>query len=276
MGGDPAYNIVKDLRVTYEMGGVRKTVTVRENEVLSIGTVADPGTPPAYEIHKVGNEPILDVWQRGAFRIKWASGKQGVVNETTLPAPVEVRGPWAARFPAGWDAPPSVTMNKLASWTDSADFGVRYFSGTVVYSKRLQVPAKLLGAGKKLYLDLGDVREFARVTLNGKLLASLWKPPFRIDITNFAKAGSNDLQVEVTNLWVNRLIGDEQFPDDMGWAGERLSKWPDWFVKGEKRPQPGRKTFTTWRHNTKNTPLLPSGLLGPVVLRPVKTVRVAP
>jgi hypothetical protein len=274
MGGDPAYNIVKDLRVTYEMGGVRKTVTVRENEVLSIGTVADPGTPPAYQIHGVGNERQLDVWQRGSYKIKWASGKQSVVTETSLPVPVEIRGPWTTRFPAGWSAPPTVTFNKLMSWSEHPEFGIRYFSGTVSYTKKIQVPAGLLGAGKRLYLDLGDVREFARVRLNGKLLANLWKPPFRIDITNAAKAGENDLQVEVTNLWVNRLIGDEQFPDDMGWAGERLSKWPDWFVKGEKRPQPGRKTFTTWRHNRKDTPLLPSGLLGPVVLRPVKVVQV--
>jgi hypothetical protein len=104
------------------------------------------------------------------------------------------------------------------------------------------------------------------------MIATLWKPPFRIDITDVARAGANALDVEVTNLWVNRLIGDEQFPDDMGWNGSQLSGWPAWFVKGEPRPEPRRRTFTTWRHNFKDTPLLPSGLLGPVLLRPIKVI----
>jgi hypothetical protein len=167
-----------------------------------------------------------------------------------------------------------VTLASLASWSDQAVFGMKYFSGTGTYTKKLDVPAEMLGTGRRVMLDLGDVREMARVWLNGKLLATLWKPPFRLDITDAAHAGSNELKVEVTNLWVNRLIGDEQFPDDMGWNGERLSAWPDWFVKGLPRPEPRRKTFTTWRHNMKDTPLMPSGLIGPVTLRPVRVVSI--
>jgi len=135
----------------------------------------------------------------------------------------------------------------------------------------------------RLFLDLGNVRELCRIRLNGKPVVTLWKAPFRVDISDFAKPGANSLEVDVTNLWTNRLIGDEQFPDDMGWdespkVGElggtfrKLKGWPTWFTNHEPRPEPRRKTFTTWRHNTKDAPLLPSGLIGPVLLRPVKVI----
>jgi hypothetical protein len=99
-------------------------------------------------------------------------------------------------------------------------------------------------------------------------------------VTNAVKSGDNSLVVKVTNVWVNRLVGDEQFPDDMGWTGRdgydngTLKAWPEWFVKGQPRPEPRRKTFTAWGHNTKDTPLIDSGLLGPVLLRPVQVLSV--
>ncbi len=268
LGGDPAVNLVKELRVTYEIDGQRRTVTVKENQLISVGNIADAGTPPTYQI----NTRSLLLWQNGNFRVTWPTGRQKNFTANDVAAPTTVKGPWTVKFPAGWDTPSSVTFETLKSWTDSSDFGVKHFSGSVVYSKTLQVPSPLKGSNRKLYLDLGDVRDFARVRLNGKLISTMYKAPYRVDITDVARTGANDLKVEVTNLWVNRLIGDEQFPDDMGWAGDHLNKWPDWFVKGQPRPEPRRKTFTTWRHNTKDTPLLPSGILGPVVLRSVKVV----
>ncbi|HSI73288.1 MAG TPA: glycosyl hydrolase, partial [Fimbriimonas sp.] len=269
MGGDPASMIVKTLQVTYEQGGVTKTVTVAENQILMIGDVPDAGTQPAYEI----STKELVVWQSGLYRLARPHGAAATVAVRDMPPAQAVSGPWNVAFPAGWDAPPQVTFGKLMSWADHPDFAIKHFSGTATYTKELQVPESLLQANQRLMLDLGDVRELCRVRLNGKLLAKLYKPPFRIDITKAAHIGQNELQIEVTNLWVNRLIGDEQFPDDMGWNGAQLSRWPDWFVNHQPRPEPRRKTFTTWRHNTKNTPLMPSGLIGPVVLSPAKIIR---
>ncbi|MBV6458756.1 MAG: hypothetical protein HONBIEJF_01894 [Fimbriimonadaceae bacterium] len=269
MGGDPAYNVIKTLTVTYKLGDDTKTVTLRENEVLAIGDLPDPGTPPAY----LANHGALEVWQNGEFTVLKSNGSRKKYVVKDLPAPIPVEGPWQASFPAGWDAPPRVTFDKLTSWTDHDDFGVKHFSGTVTYTRKLAVPDSITGNGQRVVLDLGDVRELCRVRLNGKLVATLWKPPFRIDITDSVRSGQNDLEVEVTNLWVNRLIGDEQFPDDMGWNGAMLAGWPKWFSEKSARPEPRRKTFTTWRHNFKDTPLLPSGLLGPVVLRPVRIIR---
>jgi hypothetical protein len=94
-------------------------------------------------------------------------------------------------------------------------------------------------------------------------------------VTSTIRTGDNRLEIGVTNVWVNRLVGDEQFPDDVGWTGRdgydngTLKAWPEWFLKGRTRPEPRRKTFTSWGHNRKDTPLIDSGLLGPVSLKAV-------
>lgn len=272
LGGDPAINIVKTLVVTYQLGGQTHTLTLRENELLTVGNWPDSGTPPVVET--VGGQ--LKIWQNGDYTTSWSNGKSSMLKVRDIPNAVNVDGAWALGLPKGWDAPEANSLERLQSWTESHDPGIKYFSGTGKYSKPLNVPANLLGAGKRVMLDLGDVREMCKIRINGKPVATMWKPPFRLDITDFIQAGNNRLEVDVTNLWVNRLIGDEQFPDDMGWNGAQLSKWPAWFLNGLTRPEPRRKTFTTWRHNFKDTPLLPSGLLGPVVLRSVKVVSVKP
>src|SRR6185503_14188582 len=130
-------------------------------------------------------------------------------------------------------APPTITLDSLQSWTDHADAGVRYFSGTAEYQTEFEVPADMVGSGKALWLDLGRVKNLAEVTLNGKPLGEkgvMWKPPFAADVSSIAKPGKNRLSVRVTNLWVNRLIGDEQYPDDCEWNGKPIKAWPQWMV----------------------------------------------
>jgi hypothetical protein len=270
LGGDPAYLVRKQLRIEYAIGGVEKKLVVGENETVQLGALPDAGSPPDFQL----NDTSLLAWKNGRFDIHWRSGLKSQLVVKDVPAPVEVSGAWKVSFPPGWDAPAEITMPALTSWTDHADFGIQHFSGTAVYRRTLTVPGSLIRTNQRVFLDLGDVREMAQVRVNNRLLATIWKPPFRVDVTGFVRPGANDLEVRVTNLWVNRLIGDEQFPDDMGWTGSQLSGWPSWFVKGEPRPEPRRKTFTTWRHNFKDTPLIPSGLLGPVVLRGVRVVSV--
>jgi len=110
------------------------------------------------------------------------------------------------------------------------------------------------------------VKNLAEVCLNGRNLGVLWKPPFRVNLTAAAHPGRNQLVVKVTNLWPNRLIGDEQLPPDCVWDGSQLKEWPQWLLAGQPSPT-GRLTFTTWHHWTKDSGLLESGLLGPVTLR---------
>jgi hypothetical protein len=130
----------------------------------------------------------------------------------------------------------------------------------------MDIPADLLGPGKSLMLDLGEVRNLAGVKVNGVDLGVLWTAPFRTEITSAVRAGTNTLQIQVTNLLINRLIGDEQLPSDCDHNGPLVTSWPQWLVDDDPDPT-GRHTFTTWLHWQKDSPLIESGLIGPVFLR---------
>jgi hypothetical protein len=181
----------------------------------------------------------LDAWEAGAYELATASGK---VLRTSVAAPAArtVSGPWEVRFPAGWGAPGKIVLDDLMSWSKHPEDGVRYFSGTATYARELEIPAELIGGDRLLHLDLGKVMVIAEVSVNGKDLGVLWKPPFRVSLAGAVRAGRNVLEVKVTNLWPNRMIGDQFLPE-----GKRY-------------------TWTTWTPYTKQSPLLESGLLGPV------------
>ncbi len=147
---------------------------------------------------------------------------------------------WALSFQENRGAPAQVQLGSLSSWSESTDASIRHFSGTGAYTQSVQADASWFMAGKRLWLDLGNVKNLAEVIINGKTVGFLWKAPFRIDVTDALKPGVNQLQIKVTNLWVNRLIGDQQ---------------------------PGAQqkyTFTTTSFYKADASLLPSGLLGPV------------
>lgn len=196
--------------------------------------------------------------------------------------PVESRpltGPWTLRFPEGWGAPAQVELPELIPWNEHAETGVRYFSGTACYAQTLHLDAAP-APGERWVLDLGTVKNIAAVRINGRDCGVLWKKPFRCDATGALRAGENRIEIEVTNLWPNRMIGDEQEPDDLTWeepvryehapgsplTGSLLLEVPDWLRNGTPRPSAGRKTVSSFKFFGKDAPLLPSGLLGPVVL----------
>jgi hypothetical protein len=228
---------------------------------------------PAIELTR-GKSGVVEaqVQQPGTYTLTSAKGKSRQVTTPILPEPVEITGPWELQFPPKAGAPERVTLDRLISWSQHSDAGVRYFSGTATYRKALNVPAGLISQGRRLYLDLGKVEVMAGVRLNGKDLGILWKEPYCVEVTDAVKAGENALEVQVVNLWVNRQIGDEQLPED----SERnpsgtLKRWPQWLLEGKPSPT-GRYTFTSWKLWQKDSPLAESGLLGPVELRAVQRV----
>ena len=265
LGQDPAMNHEKELRVDYTLDGKPHQVVVRENETLVLPAETSSSTGPQWEASATASGAVaVKLWAPGKVELKTASGKVLRAQAATLPAPVEVTGGWNLTFPPNWGAPDSVSLEKLISWTEHTNAGVRYFSGTATYTK--EVPSDRLSSGRELWLDLGTVKNFAEVFWNDQSLGVLWKPPFRVNVTAAAKPGKNQLTVKVTNLWPNRLIGDEQLPPDCEWNGLQLKSWPQWLLEGKPSPT-GRLTFTTWHHWTRDSKLLESGLLGPVQLR---------
>ncbi len=206
----------------------------------------------------------LEAWKNGQYALKTWSDKTLACTIADLPPAREITGPWDLSFPPKLGAPEKVVLEKLTSWSDHAHKGVKYFSGTATYRKTFDLPQDWLAKDRIVDLDLGKVEVMAEVKLNGHDLGILWKPPYRVAITGAAKPGPNELEVKVTNLWINRMIGDEQLPEDSDRnANGTLKSWPRWLEEGKPSPT-GRITFTSWRLWKKDSPLQPSGLLGPV------------
>ncbi len=239
-----------------------------DRDGLDVLTSTPNGQAPAVLLQQDAKGIISAVVsQTGTYAIGMSDGAQKTFEVAVLPDVLEVEGPWELQFPTNWGAPPAVHMPTLISWTDHEDPGVRYFSGTATYRTLVVLDEDVLGPRYRTILDLGQVKNIAQVYVNGKDCGIVWKEPFVADITEAVKAGNNKVDVQVTNLWPNRLIGDErQFPDNP-------SRWPE--RENEENPDSrGRLTFTSFSPYTKDSPLLESGLLGPVRILTEATVRI--
>lgn len=183
-----------------------------------------------------------------------------------------IKGAWQIECQPVMDKPFSLSLDALASFAEQTNPALKYFSGTAVYRKTITVPASLLTKGGKVFLDLGDVRNLATVTVNGTPQGVWWHPPFAHDVAGALKAGENTLEIAVANTWHNRLVGDEQEPADFEWGADRggnghmMKGYPDWFLKNQPRPSQGRKGFVVWYYHRPDSKLEPAGLIGPVKL----------
>ncbi len=197
---------------------------------------------------------------------------------------MEVGGPWSVSFEPGRGASAApLEMARLSPWSDSQDSGVRYFSGTATYRTKFALSKD--DARSVFALSLGEVRDIARVRLNGRDLGVAWCAPFEVRTCDAAREGENELEVEVTNGWHNRLLGDHLLPDDdcewgpdrthqsdmagtQTFCGRGLRRIPDWAWNADgSRPSTNRVTFTSWDYFRGDEHPVPSGLLGPVALR---------
>ncbi|MCX7007381.1 MAG: glycosyl hydrolase, partial [Kiritimatiellaeota bacterium] len=267
LAGDSAPGVVKQMQIEYELNGKPGTASAKDGEELLLPP--PDNKLPSLELRDSGGQLELCTGENGNYRITFSDGHTQLLTIASVPAPQNISGPWSLEFPAGWGAPGKISLPKLISWTEHSDPGVKYFSGTATYRTAFQSATR--NPKSQIMLDLGRVEVIAEVWLNGKSLGTLWKPPFRCDVTAALQAGENELEIRVTNLWPNRLIGDEQFPDDgalnSAWPSGGIRAWPDWVVKNQPRPEPRRQTFFTWKHWAKDDALLSAGLLGPVILQ---------
>ena len=183
---------------------------------------------------------VFVVFMKPSTAASWTAPKDEVTAVASLDEALNHN--WTVSFEPCKGAPAKMEFTSLTSWPDNSNYGVKYFSGTATYSKTVDIPADVIRPGAHLWLDLGEVDDIARIEVNGKPVGIVWKAPFKADLTGAIHAGSNQITIAVTNLWVNRMIGDQQ-----PWA---LKKY----------------AFTDFMPYKANSPLLPSGLLGPLHL----------
>jgi hypothetical protein len=200
----------------------------------------------------------MEVFDSGEYRLMLAGGKEIRITVPESMNEIAISGPWEVAFLEKplLGEPFSSTFDSLNSWTESGEHAIKYFSGTAQYEKTFRLEEGYIPDGRA-YLDLGKVGDIAMVRLNGKAVGTFWKPPYLADITDFMHAGENKLVIEVSNLWVNRLIGDEKLPEDERRTSTNL-------VRDGPR-------YDKLRAVDADRYLRVSGLLGPVKIRFSKT-----
>lgn len=249
------------LHLMYESGGEKHEAKVKQGSYLDF-TLKTPDPQLTHQENKA-------VWLTpypGKLSYITSSKKKKSITVTSVIQPIFLKGAWEVNFPPNLGAPSSATFDSLISWPLSFVEGIRNFSGTATYNKEFTLTKEQVCEDYSLELDLGTVKVIAEVFVNGKNLGILWKPPFRINLDRAIAAGVNKLEVRITNLWPNRLIGDDRLTEDFNWGEWTLKSWPGWLINKTKRPSK-RVTFTTWKHWNKDSELQTSGLLGPVLIR---------
>ncbi|MEN8202305.1 MAG: glycosyl hydrolase [Bacteroidota bacterium] len=197
-----------------------------------------------------GKGTHLEIPVNGTYSVTTATGNTHHIVADDIPIPLKIAGPWKVRYSSGWGAPDSVSFPRLIDWTLSDHPGIRHYSGSATYHKQMEIPERFFRNDLKLMLDLGRVGEIATVTINGKALGNYWHRPMEIDVTEVLHPGTNQLQIEVTSTWRNRLIGDAAEP-------EKAKTW-----------------VSTDLQLTGDEELIPSGLMGPVQIKAIKTIHV--
>lgn len=227
---------VESLDATFRVQGKQAEIWHPETGVMEPASYNIAGGRTTVPLRLEPNDAVFVVFRQPASLTSRTVPKN---VETTLST---VDGAWDVAFQPNRGAPARVTFDKLSAWNESSDPGVKYFSGTGTYTKTIQAPASWIQSGAELWLDLGVVKNIAEVKVNGQPVGVVWKTPFRVNVTKAMKAGANTLEVKVTNLWVNRLVGDQQ---------------PN---------APQKFTYTAQQFYRADSPLLPSGLMGPVAV----------
>lgn len=195
-----------------------------------------------------------------------APAEAGERNFATLTDLLTLAGPWEVSFDPAWGGPQTVTFEQLDDWSKRPEEGIRYYSGTATYKKTFDLSH---GVREPLYLDLGEVKNLAQIRMNGKDLGVVWTAPWRVAIGDAAREKENELEIEVVNLWPNRLIGDGKLPKSERRTVTNVITYEPILPKDFDDSQ---CPLCEERKRTGKEPeLLPSGLLGPVkILRQVQ------
>ena len=271
--GDPVPGQVKQMTLHYLLDQKPFIATAKDGETITL--------PP-----RIAEQAFDIVAERNSVKVlALKNGEYSIDGKTleiqSLPLPCEIKGDWTITFQKARGAPEQIMTRELKTLGSFEDFGVKHFSGTATYRTAFEyrsVMAHGSNLASRVYLDLGEVAVIASATLNGKPLGLRWKPPFRFEVTGLLREGKNELEVDVTTTWVNRLIGDEYYPDDVTpkgtWKEGGLPVVPEWLVKNTPRPEPRRITFAAFKFWKATDTLHPAGLIGPVSLHYAQSVHI--
>lgn len=205
------------------------------------------------------------------FRNKLTQNAVNTYKKPVIEKQITFNKPWKVSF-EGIAAPEEIKMQELIDISKHTNPKVASFSGTITYQNNINI--EVLDTTKNFILNLGKVEVAAAVYVNEKLVGNLWKNPFNINIASYLKKGENKIQIDVANLWVNRLIADQKLPENGDYSSKNastargfgLQKIPDWVTQGKESPT-SRKTFVGWKwDHLEDKELIPSGLIGPVFL----------
>jgi hypothetical protein len=224
----------EDVEASFRVTGKAPEIWHADSSLVENAAYRTENGRTVVPLHLEPNDAVFVVFRGAAVAPSRTIAKR---VETKL---ASIEGSWDLAFQAGRGAPAKITLSMLVSWDQNSDSGVKYFSGTGAYTKIVQAQADWFRTGTRLIMDLGDVKNIADVTVNGKSLGTIWKAPFRVDVTSALKPGTNTLEIKVVNLWPNRLIGDQQ---------SNVTQ---------------KITYTASSPYRADSPLLPSGLIGPV------------
>ena len=225
----------------------RFTRVLDEGEVAALArTMPRPdrsATGPGIWLTRRGQEWFAEASSAGEYELTFADGSSREMHVVELPDALTITGSWDVRFQPGWGAPERAVFERLESWTQHPDDGIKHYSGKAVYHKTFDLPESWTRDRElRIALDLGAVKDMASVRVNGRDIGSFWLAPWRLDITDAVRSGTNTLEIEVVNVWNNRLVADAALPAEQ------------------------RGTFLLAPTVSRSAPLLPAGLLGPVAV----------
>ncbi|WP_032096199.1 MULTISPECIES: glycosyl hydrolase [unclassified Alteromonas] len=203
------------------------------------------------------NNLTVDIPENGEYKVELTDGQKQHVRLIDLPATLTLNTPWQLTFEAERDVETSLILNDLVSLSELKPLALKHYSGITTYQNQFNVTADMLRSDQRWLLDLGQVGVVARVTINSNNLGEVWSRPMQIDVTDYLETGNNELKVEVATTWNNRMVGDLKYPKQFS---------------DQNQPKVFETEITFESKITKDTRLQPSGLIGPVQLKPIRKV----
>ena len=278
-------NITKLAQFAGDRNGTITNITLDAGEsvfvvfreaVADVAYVQEPKEELAFSLSETNNIQGTTS-NNGNYSVPLSTGNTWNFSVTDIPESINISKAWDVTFKKEKGYGGTVAFDSLVDWSKHPIDSINYYGGTATYTKTFVLSEQQLGPQTNLTLDLGELYIVAEVLINNKNAAVSWMPPFQLDITDFVNVGENSIEIQLTNQWSNRLIGDERYPANDG--GYQLGPhratdltMPAWYTNNEPRPTGKRTTFTTAPFYKKDDPLMPSGLLGPVTINFSKTV----